>query len=84
MDETLVSQVIGKLEEMATAIRDLRRQPPGPKHNLEAAAAPGVGDDRGDGYSVGSLWADVSSLPATIYICRDNAVGAAVWTQIAP
>lgn len=84
INQDFTNQVIGRLREMADAIGELRRQPTRTKHNFGATAAPGVGDDIGDGYSVGSLWADIDPPPATIYICRDNAAGAAVWTQIAP
>lgn len=44
--------------------------------------APTVNDDSGDGYSVNSLWTDTTG--PTTYVCQDAAVGAAVWTQIAP
>jgi hypothetical protein len=69
---------------MASDLVDLRTDETGPRHNLVATAAPGAGDDITAGYSIGSLWADVAPLPATIYICRDNTEGAATWTQIAP
>lgn len=45
-----------------------------------ATSAPAVGDDTGDGYSVGSLWIDVTNdLP---YITVDTTLGAAVWVPI--
>jgi hypothetical protein len=84
MNSDFADGVIAKFGELAGAISQLRQQPTRTRHNFAAATAPGVGDDIGDGYSVGSLWADIDPLPATIYICRDNASGAAVWTQIAP
>jgi hypothetical protein len=47
------------------------------KNNLAASAAPAVGDDDGDGYSVGSIWIDTTGDAA--YICVDASTGAAVW-----
>lgn len=47
------------------------------RHNLSAASAPTPQDDCGDGYSVGSLWVDVSADAA--YVCLDASQGAAVW-----
>jgi hypothetical protein len=49
------------------------------KNNLAGTTAPGVGDDAGDGYSVGSLWFDLTSSPREVYRCVDATVGAAVW-----
>ena len=46
----------------------------------DATAAPGVGDDDGDGYAPGSIWVDRTGNKA--YVCVDNAVGAAVWTEV--
>jgi len=46
----------------------------------DATAAPGAGDDSADGYIVGSIWADTTHH--TVYVCTDNAAGAAVWVQI--
>jgi hypothetical protein len=45
-----------------------------------ATAAPANGDDSADGYSVGSLWVDVTG--DTAYICVDSTVASAVWKQI--
>jgi len=49
-------------------------------HNWAATVAPGTGDDSADGYVVGSLWCDTTHDKA--YVCLDNSVGAAVWTEI--
>jgi hypothetical protein len=49
----------------------------GTLNNTTATAAPTVGDDSDDGYSVGSAWYDVSNDEA--YVCLDATVGAAVW-----
>lgn len=46
---------------------------------VDAAAAPTVNDDAGDGYSVGSIWTDTTNDKS--YICSDSTVGAAVWQQ---
>jgi hypothetical protein len=46
-------------------------------NKLDATAAPAQTDDSGDGYSVGSIWIDVTGDAA--YICVDASVGAAVW-----
>lgn len=51
----------------------------GPLNNFVATAAPGVNDDSGDGYSVGSRWVDVTADEA--YICLDATAGAAVWVK---
>jgi hypothetical protein len=50
------------------------------KNNYSATSAPTAGDDSGDGYSVGSIWIDVSADDA--YICLDASSGAAIWEQI--
>lgn len=44
------------------------------------AAAPTVNDDSSAGYEVGDFWADTTT--DTVYVCTDNAVGAAVWASI--
>jgi len=46
-------------------------------NKYDATTAPGVGDDSGDGYAVGSIWVDVTGDAA--YICVDATGGAAVW-----
>jgi hypothetical protein len=50
------------------------------KHKWNATAAPGVGDDSGDGYTVGSMWCDTTN--DKVYFCADAAVGAAVWLEV--
>lgn len=57
----------------------------GIKHNFEAAAAPGVGDDVTEGYSAGSMWIINQAGDATdgdVYICSDASDGAAVWQLV--
>ena len=46
---------------------------------LDAEVAPTANDDSGEGYSVGSIWIDVTADNS--YICVDSTVGAAVWNQ---
>jgi hypothetical protein len=61
--------------------KDQARQNLGlPKNKLDATAAPTTGDDSGDGYSVGSVWINVTA--DTVYQCADATVGAAVWKQL--
>lgn len=45
--------------------------------NLSAVVDPTATDDSGSGYSVGSLWVNVSTDES--FICLDDSVGAAVW-----
>ena len=52
-----------------------------PLFKLDATTAPVAGDDDVDGYVAGSLWVDRTN--DKVYICTDNATGAAVWVQIA-
>jgi hypothetical protein len=47
------------------------------KSNLVATTSPVVTDDESEGYSVGSVWIDVSGDAA--YTCVDATDGAAVW-----
>lgn len=57
----------------------------GIKHNFNADAAPGVGDDFTQGYQAGSMWIVNTSGGAAdgdVYICSDGAEGAAVWAQV--
>lgn len=49
---------------------------------FDGTAAPGAGDDSGDGYGVGSIWVDVTNDNA--YICVDATASAAVWHLITP
>ena len=49
-------------------------------HNYAAVTNPGVGDDSGDGYTVGSEW--INTLTGAIFKNVDATGGAAVWEQI--
>jgi len=48
-------------------------------NELAATVAPVVTNDSSQGYSVGSLWIDITS--GEVYRCVDNTVGAAVWAE---
>lgn len=48
-------------------------------NKLNATTAPVVGDDDGDGYSVGSRWVDLTAEKE--YVCLDATTDAAVWTE---
>lgn len=50
------------------------------RHNISATTAPTVNDDSGDGYGIGSLWVDISADNA--YVCVDDTLSNAVWSQI--
>ena len=50
------------------------------KSNLSATAAPTANDDSGDGFSIGSLWIDVTN--DQVYMATDVTPGAAVWKQL--
>lgn len=53
------------------------------KHNFSATSNPTPADDGGEGYSVGSIWINVSTQ--RVYVCEDVTIeGAAVWLQIYP
>ncbi len=49
------------------------------KVKLDATTAPGVNDDSGAGYTVGSRWIDVTNDKE--YVCLDASSSAAVWTE---
>lgn len=46
----------------------------------DKVAAPGVGDDSGDGYEPGSRWVDVTA--DKYYVCLDATLGAAIWLEV--
>lgn len=49
-------------------------------NKYNGTAAPGVGDDTADGYTVGSRWIDTTNDRA--YVAVDVTLGAAVWQEI--
>lgn len=50
------------------------------KVKLDGTTAPITTDDTAAGYSVGSLWADVTN--DNVYICIDSTTSAAVWRKV--
>jgi hypothetical protein len=51
------------------------------KNNLAATVAPAADNDSTEGYSVGSLWFDLTASPHEIYRCMDSTATAAVWVN---
>lgn len=43
------------------------------------AGAPGASSDSTQGFVIGSMWVDTAPTPDVLYICTNNAVGAATW-----
>lgn len=54
----------------------------GHTNKTDATSAPTAGDDSGDGYSVGSVWIDVTNDKS--YVCVDSTSSAAVWKETSP
>ena len=54
----------------------------GNTNKTDATSAPTTGDDSGDGYSVGSVWIDVTNDKS--YVCVDSTSSAAVWKETSP
>jgi hypothetical protein len=50
------------------------------KHNLSATVDPTSFNDSSEGYEHGSIW--INTITDTAYICVDNSVGAAIWSNI--
>jgi len=51
----------------------------GAKNNYSATASPSSTDDDSEGYSIGSVWIDVSADHP--YVCVDDSTNFAVWSQ---
>lgn len=51
-----------------------------PRHNFAGQSAPTNVNDKWQGYSKGSFWAYNNRL----FICMDNATGAALWLELGP
>jgi len=49
-------------------------------HKFDASAPPVVGDDDGDGFSIGSVWLDITN--DRVYQCMDASTGAAIWLEL--
>lgn len=67
---------IGLHNDAGTLVRTFRL----PFAKLDATAAPGVSDDDTEGFVAGSIWADRTG--DTVYVCTDNATGAAIWIEL--
>jgi hypothetical protein len=52
------------------------------KSNMAASTTPGTGNDKTQGYVVGSIW--INTTANTVYMCTNNATGAAVWVKLSP
>lgn len=48
--------------------------------NVTSALSPTVGDDSGDGYTIGSIWIDTTA--DKVYLATDVTLGAAVWKDL--
>jgi len=51
------------------------------KDHVDDSTGPGTGDDETQGYTMGSLWKDISN--GRIYICVDATGSSAVWNVCA-
>jgi hypothetical protein len=49
-------------------------------NNFSALTDPLATDDSGDGYAVGSMWANTST--GSVFVCTDATVNVAVWTEV--
>ena len=73
LNQTNMNNMDAKIEELDTFADAI------PLDNLIATTDPTVNDDSGDGYGVGSSWANVTL--DKFFICVDATVGAAVWND---
>jgi hypothetical protein len=73
LNETNMNNMDAKIEEIDTFADAI------PLDNLTATTDPTVNEDSGDGYGVGSSWANVTL--DKFFICVDATVGAAVWND---
>ena len=53
-----------------------------PQNAWGQTANPTSTDDQNSDYFVGSMWQNTSTTPASVFLCRDDSVGAAVWEQL--
>jgi hypothetical protein len=71
------------VQDVITLIRQLeRRVKDFPRSNWTANADPTANDDSDKGYSVGSWW--FKPAEEKLWICKDGAMGAAVWVEQGP
>lgn len=73
LNQTNMNNMDAKIEEIDTFADAI------PLDNLIATTDPTVNDDSGDGYGVGSSWANVTL--DKFFVCVDASVGAAVWND---
>ncbi len=80
MSAALIAGLIDEVVALRRRVEALEQIETWPKSNLDASAAPGVGDDENDGYNYGSFW--LNRTANTFYVCADPASGAAVWVRL--
>ena len=52
--------------------------------NLNSNTDPLPSNDNTQGYSIGSLWNNVSGAQSRFFVCKSNSIGAAIWTLVGP
>jgi hypothetical protein len=72
-DSDFAAQTWGFMRKTADSTYDVV------KYNFSASASPGVNDDTGNGFVIGSRWIDTTADKE--YVCLDNSAGSAVWTE---
>jgi len=77
---TLTVDTVALTQEQSLAYLNPHNDLEGIKHNMDASQAPGVNDDALAGYSVGSMWFDMTD--GVTYLCFDASSGAAVWARL--
>lgn len=75
-------EIVRRITELEKTLEKIQTYETGLLNNHSATGAPTINDDSGDGYSVGSIWVNVTLDDA--YICCDATAGAAVWKKITP
>lgn len=83
MDNQIASvlmTLIRQVEDLQRQVADLQTLDGVARCDFSATAAPTTAADVSGGWTPGSLWHDTTS--GLVYICVDNAAGAAVWIQL--
>lgn len=82
VDETSIGDDKIIVYKTASGKYELENKPSGSgvQNNFAATSAPTINDDSGDGYSVGSIWVNLTT--DNVYQCADSTAGAAVWKQL--
>ena len=52
------------------------------RYYMEAASAPTVNEDITSNFGVGCIWVNTATIPRDVYMCVNNADGAAVWVRV--